>query len=277
MSSTPTLSYKKPSQSNQVTSASSLPAKDPKESKESSHLGPPTPVLSGSRKFLSRRKALHEYYRLETEPKQGSPTKDAPELTQSSDAAFAGDKMDAFLESSTIEDILKARNGVSGTQTSQDSEKKEIVYDNYYELIKLNATLDTLSNPSAKKDDDIVVQSHTIGDTYVDDTLNELADFVTNVASKYSTDFSAVVRNLNVQHSDDTASMVPIRQDHRIPEDVDKKQLINEISTLLSKKNLQDNEKTTIGREIDDIIQSLDAKNQELLILQLNELKKQYI
>jgi PleD family two-component response regulator len=197
-------------------------------------------------------------------------------LSQSPNDAFAGDKMDVFLKSSTIEDILKARNNVSGTQTSQDSEKKEIVYDNYYELIKLNATLDTLSNPSTKKDDDVVVQSHTIGDTYVDDTLKELEDFVTKVASKYSTDFFSVVRNLNIQQSDDTASLEPIKQDHQIPEDVDRKQLVSEISKLLSKQNLQEDEKTSIGGEIDDIIQSLDDQKQELLILQLNELKKQY-
>lgn len=257
MSNVPTLSYKKPSEKGQThkTQLSESVASSSTDSVLS------TPIAT---RKVSRRKALQDFYKIESEG-NGDENLNATPLHEQD--------LDKFLQTSSIVDILKLRNTISGTQSSQDLEKKEIIYNNYYELIKLNDTLNNLSNPSLKKDDKIL-STETISDTYVDETLEDLSGFLSNTASKFSDDLKSVLKNLNQHEADDDASVTGIVENTPIVEStVDKIQLINEINMLLA-GNIDKSVKPTIELDIQSILKNLSVKQDDLLILQLNDIKR---
>lgn len=109
-------------------------------------LTPATPVLlykrvrdketlqlpATARKVLLRRRALQEFYSLkETE---AQPSVDVEELIKTGDAA----------------ELLRVRNQAAGRLNLHDLQKKLIIYDNYYELIKLNNVLSQLDSEDGR-------------------------------------------------------------------------------------------------------------------------------
>lgn len=267
MSSTPQLSYKKPSlNSPKVQSTSSF-------TQEANDSSPSATPVAATRK-VSRRKALQDFYKME-DAKKGEPKAiDSDSKVPTSEA-----DLQEFLQTSSMEEILKLRNDVSGRQSSQDLEKKEIIYDNYYELIKLSETLNNLSKPSLKKSAGLqIIQQDTISDTYVDETLQELSNFISNDATKFSDDFRNVLKNLNQNEADDSASVTAIVDSKEpIPENIDRAKLIQEINSLLSAGKHDSDLKQKMELEIHLILEKLDYKLEELLILQLNDIKNKLI
>lgn len=298
MSSTPQLSYKKPSNNSpRIQSTSSISIQGSSESSPSS-----TPNIGATRK-ISRRKALQDYYKIENDQREGDKPLEQPDAEkpfdqkegdesfdhkkedklwdQNSKLPVNEDDLQLFLQTSSMEEILKLRNNVSGTQSSQDLEKKEIIYDNYYELIKLNETLSNISNQSLKKSQSsslIVQQEEKLSDNYVDETLQQLSHFIATDVHKFSDDFRNVLKNLNQHEADDGASVTTIVESEEIiPENVDKFKLLQEINFLLSKTPINQDLKPKLELEIHSILEKLDHKNEELLILQLNDIKKRLL
>ena len=56
-----------------------------------------------------------------------------------------------MIKTAPIEEILKIRNDLSAKLNSSNQTKKSIIYDNYYELIKLSNTLSDLSTSKPRK------------------------------------------------------------------------------------------------------------------------------
>ena len=59
--------------------------------------------------------------------------------------------IDNLIKTAPIEEILKIRNDLSAKLNSSNQTKKSIIYDNYYELIKLSNTLSDLSTSKPRK------------------------------------------------------------------------------------------------------------------------------
>ena len=221
-----------------------------------------------SRKVSSRRRALQDFYKISeddqkqksekspeigaNEPEQTSHHLRETESTGETDSVASVDFEDAesikqFLQLASINDLLKVRNGVSGKLLSQELTKKSIIYDNYYELIKLrqildgvskssivNTTqstqspLDDLTNLSSRKEASESVKS-------VEQILGDLKNFINKESKTFHADFNSVVSNITSEHHrlDSTASIVAIPEKEGTPE-FDSAQLTAEISGILN-------------------------------------------
>lgn len=320
MSSTPVLSYKKPSTVNKSNS----------ESNSSSHSPTPvaskpgTPRLSSSsntstgvntgRKILSRRKALQEFYHIQglqkSEKLENDNTNQNKEAKQDNDNKqkidFTNpDTLRQFVKESSIEEILKVRNSITNDLNSHDSAKKSIIYDNYYELIKLNQVLGDLSKskvPSepVQSNEDInkgfknlslqvnekanKPSAYQISETYLDDVFNDLSSFIKQQSDQFDHPFEKVIENLQ-QDMDDSvsnSSITGIIEKEPVPKylkNINKEELIKELTALMGNARLvqDDSVKKTYKESIQKVLKTLDNEKDELLILQLNDLKKKFL
>lgn len=170
---------------------------------------PGTPPLGSSRKVLSRRKALQEFYKLHGESANVSESDDTADHTDAGDTGDAGhadsghdieptkmDKLNTpealqeFVKSASIREVLRVRNKASHRLNHHDLEKKAIIYDNYHELIKLNKVLSNVNAEKTKGELDAVT------DKYVDKTLAELQEFLATEAAVFNQDFGKVVETI---------------------------------------------------------------------------------
>ncbi|KAG2733277.1 hypothetical protein G9P44_004267 [Scheffersomyces stipitis] len=305
------LSYKKPSLqtgANGSRSQVSSPQLNTNNSNNSVPGSPSTPTV-GTRKISSRRKALQEFYNIqEKEDVNGSentPTKSSGHSQNQNNSISKGPEnivnlqdpaeLASFVKNASIEDILKLRNSVSSKLNTHDSEKKSIIYDNYYELIKLSQTLESISNARPQFSNSTTLNglgiyeengqntSEAKDSDYLESTLSELSSFITSESSKFNDNFETIVQKLqenNTNDFDSAASIISTVDDNNKFSSVDRKSLSVEVNQLLNKKLLEqlpEDQKGQVITEIETILQSLDVHKDELLILQLNDIKKSLI
>ncbi|EMG50248.1 hypothetical protein SBY92_003600 [Candida maltosa Xu316] len=296
MSDTPILSYKKPSANS---SSQNLPS-------PTSSSFPSTPILSQSsspiphqnaqfqqrtsiesprttttRKISSRRKALQDFYHLN----EGStPEPSNPESIENIDISKL-ENIDGLIKNSPIEDILKLRNEITLKLSSSSQTKKSIIYDNYYELIKLNNTLSDLSTVKVNKkqpgfkfydeDEEDKGANEVTKEEYVDSVLDGLEKFVNSEGKRFNGSFSEVLDRLNTDSASDSASMVTIKgtEDEQLSKP-EKQELVDHINYILalSNKSLDDEAKEEAIKDIDNIL-SKNSDN-EVLTLQLTKIKE---
>lgn len=196
---------------------------------------PGTPTLGATRKVSSRRKALQDFYKLHQEggkeseseqdfnkfePKSEKDALEDQELTARKEAISLAEELkdpeaiNAFIKNASASELLKVRNQASGKLNFHDSEKKSIIYDNYYELIKLNQVLSDLSGREKKKsilDED---QAEVVNDEHLRKVLGELSSFLDNTASKFDQGFTLVVNcfSEDSKRADSFASIRTIRE-----------------------------------------------------------------
>lgn len=276
--SSPVLSYKKPS------TRSLSPSSNP-----SSPIIGSSPQLDsiegGTRKVLSRRKALQDFYKLQqktSEATQKIETKDA-EVNQDLDITNS-QELDKWIKSKSIVEILKLRNSINNDLNSQDLENKSIIYNNYYELIKLNKILDDLLRPKVTETStppdglgifvDNSKETNDNNEDYVESKLNELADFVNEKSKIFNNDFGSVVKTLLEEKSDNasissTAGVIE-KTIPDISDKIDKEELVKEIDFLLQNKHVNSDSK--VYEDVKGMIEILDPTDDEVLIEQLNAL-----
>lgn len=210
-----------------------------------------TPTLGSARKVSSRRKALQEFYNLQEAEARDSEAGNAgnagkaengdtdhsnvsnlqtenstqPELgigiiTSGNDAAKEIDaeslsdpaQLEKFVQTATVEDMLKLRNRAANKLNHHDVEKKSIIYDNYYELIKLSQVLSDLDEQAQTKNAifDDLDDKVAINDKYVENVLGDLNSFLRNEGSVFNQDFELVVENIR-RTVDDADSVASVR------------------------------------------------------------------
>lgn len=208
--------------------------------------------------------------------------------------------VEQFIKTSSTRDILKLRNKIQLQLSSSSQKKKEIIYDNYYELIKLSNMLGDLSEskrlisniPSVQDSEKIdslsgfKIFSQTDDnngpevsiDTYLEEVLNGLSNFNQSTIKKFTTGgFDDVLNRLDrtSDRAESNASVVGVYNDttvDSIPDDVNKSDIINQISYILELPNrqLEESERVEAESKIDKIIESTAS---EALKLQLNTIK----
>lgn len=301
MSDSPVLSYKKPS-----TSSSKQTSANP------SHSSSPLPqggqsASSTTRQVLSRRKALQDFYKIHQQDLQDDNKEDNLEkqslrntIEKPTGINFNdSDELSEFMKTTSIEDILKLRNSITNKFNSHDLAKKSIIYDNYYELIKLSQILGDVSKPKSVTRDTALeglgifssqspenqTKTKEIKDNDLDNVFKDLSDFISGEVQEFNTDFESLVNNLQSKFStldDKSISSVEGIPDKpeiiKFPESIDKKQLLVEINLLLDKDilNLNQESRNQIFNSIQDLLKILNVHHDELLILQLNKLKSKF-
>lgn len=310
MSEAPILSYKKPSSNKNSSSVSGSTPSTP----VLSHSGSPVPPAiqlpasidsprsstlttnagSSTRKVSARRKALQDFYHLNSSqdkvPSNGNDTtnEDASNKSNLND-------IENLIKTAPIEEILKIRNDLTAKLNSSNQTKKSIIYDNYYELIKLSNTLSDLSTSKPKRksvstglkiftDDEDKREgdgdkklTELTKEEYVDQVLKELSEFATTEAPTFNGTFNEVLRKLKEQDEADNSSMVVLNDDKltekiESPEDIAKQiSHINYILNLPLRMNIDETEREQAMEYIDKVIS--DNPENEILSLQLGKIK----
>ncbi|KAI5967502.1 hypothetical protein KGF57_000342 [Candida theae] len=335
MTQSPILSYKKPSKDQAATATATAASTSsatltprtsfsPSVSATPSNTSSPQlpPHTSQPRKVSSRRKALQEFYHLQQQQSESNQeqndkdksdkdnvlntdTKPTKSEVEPSDLKTAED-VEKFIKTSSTKDILKLRNKIQSQLSSSSQKKKEIIYDNYYELIKLSNMLGDLSesnksiaNIATQQDlqkidslsgfkifnqpssNDAEGSSQVSVDAYLDEVLNDLSNFNQTTIKKFTTGgFNKVLNRLNryADRAESNASVAGIYNEStngggNVRDDVvDKQDVINEIGYILNLPNrqLQEHERANAESKIDKILQSTKS---EALKLQLNTIK----
>lgn len=304
MSDTHVLSYKKPStaSSRQQSSTPSHPSSPlPKSPVES----PRIPSATTSRQVLSRRKALQDFYNIHHQEQDTHKEELASKpLISSSETKHNvnfndPEELSKYMKSTPVEEILKLRNSITNKLNSHDLAKKSIIYDNYYELIKLSQILGDLSKPKSVAKENVLdglgiftnppSELHTktkeINDHDLDSIFTDLSKFINEDVQQFNTEFETVVKNLQKDFdscdNDSASSIKGIAENPEIekfPQSINKQQLVKEINLLLDQdpKNVKQESKSKILNDIQDILKLLNVHHDELLILQLNKLKLKF-
>lgn len=299
MAETPPISYRKPTPNSIQTqslpsSKLSSPAASPALS-ETPHIDSKT-----NQSFLSRRKALQDFYSInESESSQANPKKGQEIDTSnvSSDIErFTNNDTDEYLDR-PIEEILKLRNSVSFTLNSYDLTQKSLIYDNYHELINLSNTLKDFSLPKPQRGKQHLLESFGIsvpseGDEksdkgtsadFIEDTFADLRNFVASKVKRFSTDFESLIQELRQElkdgsEADSNASVKSIKENSEqdnLPDNLDKDMFVKELNSLLqSDRNMAIEKREKFVSDIQNCLSELDIHNDELLIIELNEIKK---
>ncbi|KAG7666230.1 uncharacterized protein J8A68_000225 [[Candida] subhashii] len=317
MADIPILQYKKPNSSQSrlaspriSQSSSPLPPRTSSKSTPTPETTTPPHDKQQHRRVSSRRKALQEFYHIQEQSTSNTNSTTSTEETNTSTTTTptptTGSKVDLqdveqlkqFIQNSKIEDILALRNQMMYKLNSQDSEKKSIIYDNYYELIKLNNTLSDLSKKHPKEtgantgldalgiysdesnDDNTGAAAADTKEIFLNNSLIELQEFVNSETKKFTGSFGSVLEALDseISRSDSVASITTIKEDSMpIPDDIDREKLIEEINGLLAIRTRQEtfdeDYKKVVLKNIENVLSKLTICKHELLIIELNELK----
>lgn len=294
------LSYKKPSSasSRQQSSTPSHPSSPlPKSQFESPRISSATT----SRQVLSRRKALQDFYNIHHQESQDTNIEELISSSETTNNVNFNDpeQLSKFMKSTPVEEILKLRNSITNKLNSHDLAKKSIIYDNYYELIKLSQILGDLSKPKpvAKENtldglgiftnppNELKTKTKEINDHDLDSIFTDLSKFINEDVQQFNTEFETVVKSLQKDFDNDdndsASSMKGIAENSekdKFPESINKQQLVKEVNLLLDEdpKNVKQESKNKILNDIQDILKSLNVHHDELLILQLNKLKSKF-
>ncbi|CAI5760509.1 unnamed protein product [Candida verbasci] len=186
-SSTPILSYKTPS------SDVNSPISSPNVSSTN---------LEKTNRKVSRRKALHDFYHIKEQPTQPVETEESKKDSIEDVNLNDPENIKKFINNASNLELLKFRNMLSLKLSSSNQTKKSIIYDNYYELIKLSNTLGELSEIKPKSElpksklsgFGIYEEQPELDQNYIDDTLNELSNFIQNESVKFQGTFEDVVK-----------------------------------------------------------------------------------
>lgn len=299
MAETPPISYRKPTPNSIQTqslpsSKLSSPAASPAFS-ESPHIDSKTNQSS-----LSRRKALQDFYSINESESSQANSKKVQEVDTSNVSSdiekFTNNGTDEYLDR-PIEEILKLRNSVSFTLNSYDLTQKSLIYDNYHELISLSNTLKDFSLPKPQRGKQHLLESFgisvpsegdeksekgTSGD-FIEDTLADLRNFVGSKVKRFSTDFESLIQELRQElkdgsEADSNASVKSIKENSEqdsFPDNLDKDMFIKELNSLLqSDRNTAIEKREKVVSDIQNCLSELDIHKDELLIIELNEIKK---
>lgn len=186
--------------------------------------------MSTSRKVLSRRKALQDFYKILSERKEEGEhlsadkeeehpvaeetKKDGPiDYISQAEALSRPENLSEFLKTAKPEEILKVRNSVANKLNHHDMEKKSMIYDNYYELIKLNQVLSNLSADKNNKKNMLDDGVKPVTEEDVTRVFGELSDFLNSDAALFNQDFNNVVELIcgDLEDSDSLASVKGLR------------------------------------------------------------------
>ncbi|CCE78187.1 Piso0_000804 [Millerozyma farinosa CBS 7064] len=306
MSESPIIAYKKPLKGVKDSPMTSKPA-SPSLGESSSSLS--SPKLKGERKVSARRKALQNFYSLPSQSatdqdvKSESPS--SAEVSKESDVNGATKeevldfnivndekRLNDFLKKSSINDILRLRNAITDQSNSHESRKKSLIYDNYYELIKLSEILGELSHLKSSQETEskglgilkqngekIFANELDVNADYINNTLNDLQDFIKSDVETFTSDFNSIAKN-QIETSEDldsNASIKTVKEDRNeaasTKYDVD---LLNEINTILNGNSSRIDKKTKENYidAIQNCLKKLNVRTDELLIIQLNNIRK---
>lgn len=306
MSDSPIIAYKKPLKGQKDSPAISKPA-SPSLGDSSSLLS--SPKLKGERKVLARRKALQNFYSL---PLQSGTDQDVKsESPSSAEASRESDvngiskeevldfnivndeeRLNDFLKKSSINDILRLRNAITDQSNSHELRKKSLIYDNYYELIKLSEILGELSRLKSSRETEgkglgilkqngekIFASESDVSADYINSTLNDLQDFIKNDVKTFTSDFNSIAKD-QIEASadlDSNASIKTVKEDgNEAASTKYDSDLLNEINTILNGASSKIDKKTKENYidAIQNCLKKLNIRTDELLIIQLNNIKK---
>lgn len=248
----------------------------------------------GGRHTLSRRKALQDFYKINKDGSEEPQTNDEkPRNSLNLDGKLAEqlkslqepELLNAYLKTTPVEDILKLRNSIVNNLNSQTLEKKSIIYNNYQELIKLNTVLMKLSQSPPKQKASALdsfgtkvekTEPHKTDESYLESALSNLAEFFSGEAKNYNLDFKSTVENIMIDSGVPKERFDSSEESAR--SNVEMQKLVREINTILSSRvdQLDSETKRSILGDIETILSKLNTED-ELLILQLNEIKKKFI
>lgn len=209
MSDTPILSYKRGSRVN-----------SPALSQESRVASPHIPSGStGTDRKSLRRKALQEFYNIKNNEAENTNGKiegsdhtgDVEKTTENEGAVDHDSKttkkvpllqsdqdFNTYIQNHSIEEIIKYRNYVASKYNSNSLDKKEIVYDNYYELIQMNQALKRLLDPE-KAPEGLGIIAGEPEKIDIDGVLEDLDGFVRGECAKFTGDFKEIIKNLSIE------------------------------------------------------------------------------
>ncbi|CAK7902940.1 hypothetical protein CAAN1_16S01882 [[Candida] anglica] len=252
-----------------------------------------SPVLSGgNRKVSAGRKALQQFYHLQEPSNQSEPITEEIEPSDLLKSLSDPTKFAKYTQTSSIEDILKLRNSITHTLNTHDSEKKSIIYDNYYELIKLSQVLQGLSSAKTTVDNSTTnglsslgifterksTPSQEISDEYLDSVFNSLTTFVTDRVSKFNTDFETIVQSSKQDLDDNDASSLKALNnddDDEVALDINTEKLEHEINSLLQGVgSIPKEDQQQLKSQMKEMVATLGPKN-KLLANQLSRISDQ--
>ncbi|KAH3669323.1 hypothetical protein OGAPHI_001444 [Ogataea philodendri] len=101
----------------------------------------------------SRRKALKDFYKLQEQTQQQlQNSQTLPVEEPKPEAELSVDNIDEFIRDSDFVKILETENKVTEELNTNQAEIKSIIYNNYYELIKINDVLMDLKLKNTQED-----------------------------------------------------------------------------------------------------------------------------
>lgn len=223
----------------------------------------PEPESSPENKAKSRRRALKDFYRLrDKQQKELSRITDTETAEKKQDADttiekkrrpsigrildLKPDTFDEYVSQVDFIQLLKKEDEILDQLGNDQSEVKSIVYNNYYELIKINDILMNIKDQNEKK-----IQSS--GGKNVEDDLKTVTN---NLES---------LKKLDQEMMDDYR--VKEEEVHTLPSADEVLSVCHGINRLILGKNIDD-------KQISKIEEILPNLKQESLILQLNEIKE---
>uniref|UniRef100_A0A060TJ52 Vacuolar protein sorting-associated protein 51 homolog n=1 Tax=Blastobotrys adeninivorans TaxID=409370 RepID=A0A060TJ52_BLAAD len=117
----------------------------------------------------ARRKALREFYKLQSLKEQSEPRRDGSidsedvegqvvARSELDDAADPDDFVKKIIQQSSVKELLTTENGLAREMRTLESEQKSLVYNNYNKLISAASTLESL-----QKTHDIQTQLDNLG------------------------------------------------------------------------------------------------------------------
>lgn len=101
----------------------------------------------------AQRAALKNFYKLkeDTEAEESSAPKNTPSYSLGEAEPACIEDLDEYIATEPYLNLLKTENKVLEKLSSSKSEIKSIIYNNYYELIKINNVLEDLIKPNDGK------------------------------------------------------------------------------------------------------------------------------
>lgn len=99
-----------------------------------------------------RRAQLKEYYNLEEEKKQeGEPIDQQSEPKQSTVSTPSHSQKDRPVEQLNFQELVRTHNRLLGEETETNNSIKNTIYENYYDLIKVNDLLKGMTGSNEKE------------------------------------------------------------------------------------------------------------------------------
>ncbi|KAG7876431.1 hypothetical protein KL938_004499 [Ogataea parapolymorpha] len=100
----------------------------------------------------SRRKALKEFYKLQEQTQQQLENAQLSHEEPAEEPELTLENVDDFIKNSDFKKLLETENEIIEQLNSNQAEIKSIIYNNYYELIKINDVLMDLKSWNSEDD-----------------------------------------------------------------------------------------------------------------------------